>query len=802
MSHNPNFKRTSSRSFYKRKSEWRKIIDSTWGPGLPLAQKRNVFDTYTNFIRAHNTTFVYTRLNWDSVAAYWRSRITDSTSRGGFSAILSSLVHELHDGHGWAWDAVMDSTPLNPGTPILVDNMADGDQGGAVSHFGACLTALPDSSLLVYMVTPNHPLGLEPGDIVLGYEGVPWKELIRELMAAEIPTEFDWGTSPSAIEYYQLFCAGENWHLFDTIDVVKYKTGQTVHLSTDTLICLQPTTPLVMGAQIPVPGVPMPGWAMSDGAATSGAVTYGIIQGTNIGYIYVYHHEYDFVGAQFNAAVTALSKTHGLIIDIRFDIGGWSGLNAGIARLTSYTGPTLESLVRSSPTDLSALVPGATLDYSIPADGLNYKYPVAVLVGPTTHSYGDVTSHQLTYLDNVRFFGKSTNGAYNGFLAYNLQPNVPGFVLYCPDFLIVDEHSPNTQLWGREFPVDEHVWLTPTGAAKGEDDVVKRAIEWMSKLTYAHDVVVNPRYTPPGVDSICITTTLANPLNHDALVRAIVTESSGIVRDSILLFNDGLHGDGSPGDSVWGCRIGTPLDEGLFNVSLRTDDITQATFVRLPNASLFTTAGPLALDSIYYLNQPAHSYIAVRPYVINNGKSATVSGATVSLVCNDPIVTSVTPEAWGLGNMPPGAIVYPSGGFKVNYSQLTYPACLKLYIKLGASGYDIWTDSVSICFTGVADKEPLPTGYTLEQNYPNPFNPSTSIGYQLPTQSHVVLQVLDVLGREVARLVNERQEPGYKQADWNASGFASGIYFYRLEAIGVENPSKTFTQVRKMTLLK
>lgn len=71
LTHNRNFKKTSALSFYKRKSEWKKIIDSTWGPGLPLAQKLNVFDYYSGYIKTHNPTFTYTRLNWDSVSAYW-----------------------------------------------------------------------------------------------------------------------------------------------------------------------------------------------------------------------------------------------------------------------------------------------------------------------------------------------------------------------------------------------------------------------------------------------------------------------------------------------------------------------------------------------------------------------------------------------------------------------------------------------------------------------------------------------------------------------------------------------------------
>ena len=56
-----------------------------------------------------------------------------------------------------------------------------------INHFGAVLTVLPDSSLLVLRTIDNHPLGLQPGDIVLGYEGVPWKDLVDELLGSGIP---------------------------------------------------------------------------------------------------------------------------------------------------------------------------------------------------------------------------------------------------------------------------------------------------------------------------------------------------------------------------------------------------------------------------------------------------------------------------------------------------------------------------------------------------------------------------------------------------------------------------------------
>jgi len=96
----------------------------------------------------------------------------------------------------------------------------------------------------------------------------------------------------------------------------------------------------------------------------------------------------------------------------------------------------------------------------------------------------------------------------------------------------------------------------------------------------------------------------------------------------------------------------------------------------------------------------------------------------------------------------------------------------------------------------------LPTVFGLDQNYPNPFNPATTIRYQLPSDSRVTLRVYDLLGRVVQTLAEGVQEAGYKQLSWNASNFASGLYFYRLEAASVSDHSKTFTEVKKMLLIR
>ena len=88
-----------------------------------------------------------------------------------------------------------------------------------------------------------------------------------------------------------------------------------------------------------------------------------------------------------------------------------------------------------------------------------------------------------------------------------------------------------------------------------------------------------------------------------------------------------------------------------------------------------------------------------------------------------------------------------------------------------------------------------PKEFKLEQNFPNPFNPTTTIQYQLPQDAKVTLKVYDILGSEVATLVNEEQEAGYKEVKFNAINIASGMYVYRLQA-------GEYVSIKKMLMIK
>ena len=94
-----------------------------------------------------------------------------------------------------------------------------------------------------------------------------------------------------------------------------------------------------------------------------------------------------------------------------------------------------------------------------------------------------------------------------------------------------------------------------------------------------------------------------------------------------------------------------------------------------------------------------------------------------------------------------------------------------------------------------ADDSNIPVSFTLNQNYPNPFNPTTNIGFRISNYGFVSLKVFDVLGREVATLVNEEKPAGSYEVTFDASQLSSGGYMYRLS-------SGSFIETKKMTIIK
>ncbi|MDT3695991.1 MAG: T9SS type A sorting domain-containing protein [Ignavibacterium sp.] len=126
-----------------------------------------------------------------------------------------------------------------------------------------------------------------------------------------------------------------------------------------------------------------------------------------------------------------------------------------------------------------------------------------------------------------------------------------------------------------------------------------------------------------------------------------------------------------------------------------------------------------------------------------------------------------------------------------NIRDKTFPYAIR-----ATAGLLFWFAIETGLITSVPDEQSeVLNEFILKQNYPNPFNPSTKISWQSPVGSHQTLKVYDVLGNEVATLVNEYKPAGSYEVEWDASAFPSGVYFYQLKA-------ESFVDTRKMILIK
>jgi len=112
---------------------------------------------------------------------------------------------------------------------------------------------------------------------------------------------------------------------------------------------------------------------------------------------------------------------------------------------------------------------------------------------------------------------------------------------------------------------------------------------------------------------------------------------------------------------------------------------------------------------------------------------------------------------------------------------------------LSIPGLKTVLDTVRVVF--VEDELAIPTDIALKQNYPNPFNPSTKIEYRISDFGYVSLKIYDILGNEIAALVNEEKPAGAYTVEWDATSIPSGVYFYQLQTNG-------YIETKKMILLK
>ncbi len=254
----------------------------------------------------------------------------------------------------------------------------------------------------------------------------------------------------------------------------------------------------------------------------------------------------------------------------------------------------------------------------------------------------------------------------------------------------------------------------------------------------------------------------------------------------------GFIGGNEPNDYKYGTQIATNgnTNGGCYAIfTQRTSGITRNKYFRTTNFGDFRSiAGQSVLLGHEVSNPDLMGLRNISTYVYTYTSYGTPNDSVkyhrgthtggTSTICE-----RMNSNTYMTGTSTPG----------VGFRMVSGDSCLVGYIRSGPT--QAWVvNGCSGTFTGINNNQ-LPAVYSLSQNYPNPFNPTTTISFSIPKAGLVSLKIYDVLGNEIATLVNENMNVNNYTVTWDANAFASGVYFYKLI-------SDDFTDVKKMILVK
>jgi hypothetical protein len=340
-------------------------------------------------------------------------------------------------------------------------------------------------------------------------------------------------------------------------------------------------------------------------------------------------------------------------------------------------------------------------------------------------------------------------------------------------------------LMHKSFPVDEEVWLTRDGVAKGEDDVVKRALEWINNLSYAHSVTLDKTYLKLNIDTvIIINATVENPNNHTLSVYAKITDKDKVPVDSLPLFDDGGHGDGNPGDGIWGTLWPVPSIEKIFAVDITTKDTAAGSIRTLPRVVRFTFIGPVVFEGITFRNPDtipnSGDNLYFKATLRNNGSSA--SAVMVKAILTSLDTMALIPNNnnnWSFADIAPGELSTSNMYYKIEISK-DCPVNKEIPVKVDitSDGYIFWSDTFSIIV-----REPVGIEKIMEpitRIYPNPTENILNIELNDADNQPLEIEIFTVTGEVIYQKDYKNIADNFvEQVD--LSGYAKGIYLVKVK---------------------
>ncbi len=212
---------------------------------------------------------------------------------------------------------------------------------------------------------------------------------------------------------------------------------------------------------------------------------------------------------------------------------------------------------------------------------------------------------------------------------------------------------------------------------------------------YLHHVAsIDKKYYLPGIDTVKVRTLSANPNAHPLIIKAYF-ETGGSVVDSSLFYDDGFHHDSLAGDAIWGAMWKVPQGENFYNINVGTIDLVDSSSFTLNHVALFTTAGPMVVDSASVTRRVTKNY-AVRLYMRNKGVISTITTPSIYFTSYQPGIKQFSPSHQTLPDFRPDTAITLWPDITVTADTGTFAGVFGLRFDFQQGGWTYWSDSVQL----------------------------------------------------------------------------------------------------------
>jgi hypothetical protein len=272
----------------------------------------------------------------------------------------------------------------------------------------------------------------------------------------------------------------------------------------------------------------------------------------------------------------------------------------------------------------------------------------------------------------------------------------------------------------------------------------------------------------------------------------VINYSGCILKNNLIYGNNGATSYGG-GGGLWINNNNGALPKIIENNTI----VNNSAVVGVGGITMYSSTSNVILrNTILWGNSPGTQIQGVNPSVtycdVQGGFTGSGNLDTDPLFSDSNYVLSTTSPCIDKGD---SSTIYNDRADSLVPLSAMFPSRGLIRNDIGAYGGP-GAKVISNILIGINNNTgEVPNSFSLSQNYPNPFNPSTVINYRVPENTYVSLTVFDISGREAVKLVDEYKHSGNYSVVFNASGFASGVYFYKLSALG-------FSETKKMLLIK